>query len=105
MSHHMSHFEVLDGYLCVSDTSRYNFMFGFRRMLTDLRKRSGAMDKRPKPHIQKCQILRTWRCSVGTPVGRVLGWGSTPDMAYRAMAMNCLEKRKYLSCVFPDGNK
>jgi hypothetical protein len=36
----MSQFEVIDGYLVVVDTSRYNFSFGFSRIVRDLKPES-----------------------------------------------------------------
>ena len=33
----MRHFEVIDGLLCVVDTSRYDGFYGFRRVLRRLK--------------------------------------------------------------------
>jgi len=32
----MSQFEVVNGYLCVVDTSRYDGFYGFRRIIKEL---------------------------------------------------------------------
>lgn len=32
----MNQFEVVDGYLCVVDTSRYDGFYGFRRVIKEL---------------------------------------------------------------------
>lgn len=32
----MDQFEVINGYLCVTDTSRWDYFYGFRKVLKEL---------------------------------------------------------------------
>lgn len=34
----MNQFDVVDGWLCITDISRYDFWFGFRRLIKEVPK-------------------------------------------------------------------